>query len=83
MSTAAVVVTLLGAVFVVASYAYLIRELLAADRKVRQWTAAHREVLTRLVRSEMDLAIARMVSNGELARMQREIDTQTRLKERS
>jgi len=72
--TAAILITVAGAVGVIAAMIYLARELTAADQRVEQWREAHYRVLGELVKAETDLTIARMLHGGEVARLTRQLE---------
>lgn len=72
--TAATLVSVVGAVIVVATVVFLTREAIVADRRADQWRRAYNAALRELVVCQTDLTIARMLHGGEVDRLRRQLD---------
>lgn len=67
-----------GALLVLAVLVVLILELEKSDRRALECRKAYDDMLRAFVKAEADLAIAKMVHGGEIARLTRELQQHDR-----
>lgn len=73
-----IVIAVVGAAFVVAALIYFARELVIAERNADGWRNAYYRVVRELVQAETDLTIARMLHGGELDRLRRQLESDSK-----